>query len=126
MSMKDIYVLSMVVNFPSSFLITFASHNLHSLSFFPLVYITGFVQWVLIVGSLLDTFIPNIRFSLSIDFLRRAVKYMFMASIFGLLLSAAIIPNGYMSSIVYNVSLAIAVSSIGLKVLFLDEGDGKQ
>jgi len=119
MHIKDIYVLSTLINFPisiiSSLIIDYTNGKLLIL----LSYATGLVQWVFIIGNIFDKYIPKIDFDIKIKFLLNIIKILFIFSFFGLLLSAIVIKNGYISSVIYNISLALAVFSIGFKILFI-------
>ena len=125
-SLKDIYLLFALVSFPFS-LVSFyiiESFNASSLSIVILAYLGGLVQWVFI-GSVMDKFIPKITIVIKNNSLILLNKYLFWLGIFGFILSGLTLHNGYISSIVFNVGLALVLCSIGFKVLFLNEEEKK-
>ena len=120
---KDIYVLLILNSFPISIISSYIIDIFHQP--FVLVifigYIGGLVQWVVIIGGLMDKFLPKINFNIKIDFLIKVNNYIFIIGLCGFILSLITIQNGYISAIIYNISLAIVVCSIGVKILFLEK-----
>ena len=84
-------------------------------------YIGGFIQWVVVVGGIMDKFLPKIAFGLKMETMKAINNTIFVAGVFGFVLSAITIQNAFVNAVFYSVSLALVVCSIGIKVLFLDK-----
>ena len=121
MHFKDVYVLSTLINFPTSIIISYIIDFFEGNLLLLLCYLSGLIQWTLIIGTTMDKFIPNVNFNIQVITLIKLNKYLFILGLLGLLLSAVVINNGYISEITYNIALALTVSSIGIKILFLDK-----
>ncbi len=122
-SLKDMYIFFSLLSFPFSFISFYIieSFNVGTLGIIILAYLGGLIQWVFIIGVLMDKFIPNINISVKNEFLTLLNKYLFTLGVLGIILSGLTIHNGNISSIIFNTALALIVCSIGFKVLFLDK-----
>jgi hypothetical protein len=58
---------------------------------------------------------------ITIKILNKINLYLFCLGVFGLILSGLVAIDYQISSIVYNISLALVVCSIGIKILFLEK-----
>lgn len=121
MHFKDVYVLSTLINFPTSIITSYILDSFEGNLLLLLCYFSGLIHWTLIIGTLMDKFIPNISFNIKIITLIKGNEYLFIIGLLGFLLSAVVISNGYISEIIFNIALALTVSSIGIKILLLDK-----
>ncbi len=124
-SLKDIYFLLIIINLPISLIGTYIIDTFQQNYILIIIigYISGLIQWVFLVGGLMDRFLPkiNFNFNLKISLLTTINKYIFVMGLFGFILSLVTIQQYLISAVIYNISLAFVVSSIGIKVLFLEK-----
>jgi aspartate carbamoyltransferase catalytic subunit len=122
-SLKDIYLFIIISTLPISII----GEEIMQVfgQTYPIVvsigYLGGLIQWVLIVGGLIDRFLPKINFNIKISTLIITNRYIFILGFFGFFLSIITIQKYYISSIVYNISLALVVCTIGIKILYLEK-----
>ena len=88
------------------------------LSLFVLI---GIIQWSLIVGSLLDRFLPQPSLTVSKNFITVSLRFLFLLGIVSFLISLVTISRAFASTIAFNIGLGLTISSIGLKILFFPD-----
>lgn len=121
--LKDIYVLLTIINIPISIISTYLIDAFQQDYAMTIIigYISGLIQWVILLGGLMDRFLPKISFNVKMSRLIMINDYIFLIGLFGFILSLLTIQRYHISTITYNISLAFVVSSIGVKILFLDK-----
>ena len=83
--------------------------------------LTGVIHWGLIVGPLLDRFLPQPSFIVSKNFITVSLRFLFLLGIVSFLISLVTISRAFTSTIAFNIGLGLTVSSIGLKILFFSD-----
>ncbi len=122
-NLKDIYVFIIISTIPIS-IIGEEVMQLLGQTYSVVVavgYLGGLIQWVVIIGGLMDKFLPKINFNIKITTLIITNTYIFITGIFGFILSLILMEKHIISSIIYNMSLALVVCSIGIKILYLEK-----
>ena len=117
---KGFYVFAFFGSLPLSFPVS-AIHGVPMPIILSLFVLTGIVQWGLIVGPLLDRFLPQPSLTVSIHFITVSLRFLFLLGIVSFLISLATISRGFTSTIAFNIGLGLTASSIGLKILFFSD-----
>ena len=117
---KGFYLFAFFGSFPLSYPVSLL-YNLPLPIILSLFVLMGIVQWGLIVGPLLDRFLPQPSLTVSKNFMIVSLRFLFLLGIVSFLISLATISRAFASTIAFNIGLGLTISSIGLKILFFSD-----
>ena len=120
MDTKGFYLFAFLGSLPLSFPVS-VIHGLPMSIILSLFVLMGIIQWSLIVGPLLDRFLPQPSLTVSKNFMIVSLRFLFLLGIVSFLISLATISRAFASTIAFNIGLGLTISSIGLKILFFSD-----